>query len=346
MRRLKSPKNVFQKESLLYTRLEGSKVQCNTCWHQCVISEGKFGHCRTRKNTNGTLFCMNYGLVSSYSVNPIEKKPLFHYYPSSYASTVGSYSCNFKCPWCQNWSISKTYPSEVHFQRYLSPRELVERVEGNSKITGISISFNEPTLSLEYALDVFRLCKPESYRMFVTNGYMTRQALQLLIEAGMTGMSVTIKGTSDIVKKYCGTDVEKVWENIEYAHRHGVHIEVVCLIIPTVNDSIEFFKGAAKRVIAIAPDIPVHFTRFHPDYQFTHVKATPVTTLETAHHIAQSEGVRFVYLGNLPGHPLENTFCPECRELLIKRTGYHIEIKLDLGTHRCHSCNTEIPLYL
>ena len=341
----KPSKNAFQKEALLYTHLEGSKVQCNTCWHQCVISEGKFGHCHTRKNIEGTLHCLNYGLVSSFSVNPIEKKPLFHYYPGSHASTVGSFSCNFACPWCQNWSISKTYPSEVHFPRYLSPRELVERTEGDVKITGISISFNEPTLSLEYSLDVFRLCKPETYRMFVTNGYMTNRALRMLIKAGMTGMSVTIKGTSDIVKQFCGTDVEKVWENIEYAHRNGVHVEVVCLIIPTVNDSIGFFTGVAKRVITINPDMPVHFTQFHPDYQFTHVKATPVTTLETAHQVARSEGVKFVYLGNVPGHPLENTYCPNCQRLLIKRVGYDIKMELNLKTRFCPDCNTKIPLY-
>ena len=140
----KLTKNHFQKEAVLYTPLESSKIQCNTCWHQCVISKGKFGRCRTRRNIDGTLFCMNYGLVSFFSINPIEKKPLFHYFPGSYASTIGSVSCNFSCPWCQNWSISKIYPSEVHFPSFLSPEELVERTEMNSKIDGISISFNEP----------------------------------------------------------------------------------------------------------------------------------------------------------------------------------------------------------
>ncbi len=289
---------------------------------------------------------MNYGLVSSFSVNPIEKKPLFHYYPRSYASTVGSFSCNFSCPWCQNWSISKTYPSEVRSPRSLSPEELVERTELNSKINGISISFNEPTLSLEYSLDVFRLCKPDTYRMLVTNGYMTSQALDLLIKAGLSGMSVTIKGTSDIGKQYCGIDVEKVWENIKTVHQEDVHVEIVCLIIPTVNDFINFYKEVTRQLIVIDPNIPLHFTQFHPDYQFTHVNATPVATLEKAHQIAQSEGVKFVYLGNVPGHPLENTYCPNCQELLIKRTGYQIEKKFDLETRCCPSCSTKIPLYL
>ena len=340
------PKNVFQKEAVLYTPLENSKIQCNTCWHQCIIPEGKFGHCHTRKNIVGTLFCINYGMVSSYSVNPIEKKPLFHYHPGSFASTVGSYSCNFSCPWCQNWSISKTYPLGVHFPRYLSPKELVERTESKTKIDGISISFNEPTLSLEYALDVFRLCKPNTYRMFVTNGYMTKQALQLLIKAGMTGMSVTVKGTKETVKHYCKANVEKVWQNLRMAFEQGVHIEVICLIIPTVNDSIEFYKEVATRVKEINSNIPLHFTRFHPDYQFTKVDATPIKTLELAHETAQSKGISFVYLGNVPGHPLENTYCPKCQKLLIKRTAYQIEVLYDVKTQCCPSCGKNIPVFL
>jgi len=288
---------------------------------------------------------VNYGLVSSYSINPIEKKPLFHYYPGTYASTVGSYSCNFKCPWCQNWSISKVYPSEVHFPRYLSPEELVKKTESDSKIDGISISFNEPTLSLEYALDTFRLCNPETYRMFVTNGYMTTEALDLLIQAGMTGMSVTVKGDSNIVKKYCKTNVEKVWDNIKTAFNRGVHVEVICLIIPTVNDSGSFFSETAKKIQDINDNIPLHFTRFFPDYQFTDVKPTPVSTLEKAHQIARQNGLKFVYLGNIFGHPLENSYCPNCQKLLIKRTGYRIKMLFDPQEAKCSSCNEVIPFY-
>ena len=326
--------------------MTSSKIQCDTCWHRCIIQEGKYGRCRTRINIDGTLNCTNYGLVSSLSINPIEKKPLFHYYPGSRALTIGSISCNFSCPWCQNWSISKCYPSEVHFPRFISPKELIKKIEDDNKITGLSISFNEPTLSLEYSLDVFRLCKTETYLSFVTNGYMTSQALKLLIEAGMTGMTVTVKGNSYMVKKYCGTDVERVWSNIKTAYKEGVHVEIVCLIIPTVNDSIDFYKEVATRLKEINSNIPLHFTRFHPDYQFTNVDATPIKTLELAHESAQSEGLSFVYLGNVPGHPLENTYCPNCQKLLIKRTIYQIEVKYDVKIQHCPSCETTIPIYL
>ena len=338
-------RNQFRRKALLYRSLQKSSVQCNNCWHKCIIKEGHHGRCKARINIKGTLFTEIYGMISSLSLNPIEKKPLFHYYPGSYALTIGSIGCNYSCPWCQNWSISKTYPSEVHFPRYLSPEELVERAETNPKIDGISISFNEPTLSLEYALDVFRLCKPDTYRMFVTNGYMTRQALQLLIKAGMTGMSVTVKGTKETVKRYCKANVEKVWQNLRIAFEQGVHIEVICLIIPTVNDSIEFFEEVATLVNEINPTIPLHFTRFHPDYQFTKVESTPIKTLEIAHETAQSKGLSFVYLGNVPGHPLENTYCPNCQKLLIKRTGYQIEVLYDVKTQRCPSCGRNIPVF-
>ncbi|MFX1534325.1 MAG: AmmeMemoRadiSam system radical SAM enzyme [Promethearchaeota archaeon] len=336
--------NAFQKEALLFTRIGDSKVQCGSCWHRCKIPKEKFGRCGTRVNINGTLFCINYGMISSFSVNPIEKKPLFHYYPGSRASTIGSYSCNYACPWCQNWEITKVYPSAIHLPRFMSPEELVKRTEKDPRIKGISVSFNEPTLSLEYALDVFNLCKPETYRMFVTNGYMTSESLKLLIDAGLTGMSVTVKGEAEAVKKYCKADVERVWENIKTAFQKGIHVEIICLIIPTVNDSTDFYKQVANRLIAIDPNIPLHFTRFFPAYQFTEVEPTPIEVLEKAHQTARLEGLNFVYLGNVFGHPLENTYCPNCERLLIKRTGYQIDVKLDLQTRCCPSCNTEIPL--
>ncbi|MFW9990982.1 MAG: AmmeMemoRadiSam system radical SAM enzyme [Candidatus Odinarchaeota archaeon] len=339
-------KDVFQRKALLQTPAGNSKIQCGTCWHKCTIPEGKHGFCRTRVNIAGTLYCINYGMVSSFSVNPIEKKPLFHYYPGTYASTVGSSSCNFKCPWCQNWQLSKTYPFEEHVPRYLPPGQLVKQTEEDPGIDGISISFNEPTLSLEYALDVFHLCRPDTYRSFVTNGYMTSEALELLVAAGLTGMSITVKGDAETVRKHCKADVEKVWQTIETAYREGVHIEIICLVIPTVNDSKEFFRNVAKRLFELDENIPLHFTRFHPDYQFTEVEATPVQVLEEAHDAACSEGLKFVYLGNVPGHRLENTYCPHCGQLLIKRTGYRLEMKFELITRHCPTCGTGIPLYL
>lgn len=339
-----SEKNPFKKETLLYHKLEGNVVRCNTCSHQCSIKENDLGICKTRRNENGFLYSLNYGMVSSYSVNPIEKKPLFHYYPGSYAATIGSYSCNFDCPWCQNWSISKTNPIQVLKPSFTSPEEIVQRINTDSNITGISVSFNEPTLSLEYVLDIFNLLDDSVYKMFVTNGYMTPEALNLLINAGLTGMSVTIKGKRSTVKKYCKADVNKVWDNIRVTEKQGVHIEVVCLIIPTVNDNNDFYEEVANNLTSINENIPLHFTRFHPDYQFTHVSPTPIKTLEEAHSIAKRIGLRYVYLGNVYGHPLENTYCHQCDSLLIKRTGYQITSFIDPQLKQCPNCKEKIVI--
>ncbi|MHA2363916.1 MAG: AmmeMemoRadiSam system radical SAM enzyme, partial [Candidatus Hodarchaeales archaeon] len=320
--------NPFKRKALLYTIFEDSNVQCGLCWHQCKIPEGKYGICRTRINIEGTLYCLNYGLVSSFSINPIEKKPLFHYYPGSYATTIGSYSCNFSCPWCQNWTISKIFPSDVKQddKRFISPEKLVRKTENDPRVKGISVSFNEPILSLEYVLDIFQLCKPETYRMLVTNGYMTKQALKLLTDAGMTGMSITLKGDSKNVKEYCKINVEKVWKTIKRANKKKIHIEIIYLVIPKVNDSMEIIETVSERLIEIDKNIPLHFTRFFPSFQFTDAQPTLISTLEGAHQIAREAGLNYVYIGNVLGHPLENTYCPKCDSLLIKRTGYQIEI--------------------
>ncbi len=340
----KAGKKPFRRETLLYHQLDNDVVRCNTCSHQCTILKDTLGLCKTKRNEKGILYSLNCGMVSSYSVNPIEKKPLFHYYPGSYALTIGSISCNFDCPWCQNWSISKTNPAQVLKPVFTPPEEIVQKINSDSRITGISVSFNEPTLSLEYAIDIFNLLNSEIYKMFVTNGYMTQQALGLLIESGLTGMSVTIKGDESTVKKYCKADVNKVWENIHNANNQEVHVEIICLIIPTVNDNHQFYKEVTNKILSINENIPLHFTRFFPDYQFTHVEPTPIDTLEKAHAIAEQMGLNYVYLGNIYGHPLENTYCHQCNILLIKRTGYQISFFIDLELRKCPNCGEEIPI--
>ena len=224
------------REALLQEKLN-AKVRCLTCERRCEVGEGGLGWCRTRRaeslaNEDGTLYTLIYGNVSSLSANPIEKKPLYHFYPGSVALTAGSWSCNFNCPWCQNWHISKSSPRPG---RYVSPENLVAEAARRG-CQGTSISFNEPTLSLEWSLDVFRLARQRGlYNTYVTNGYMTPEALKLLIEAGLDAMNVDIKGDAAAVKKHCGTDVENVWRNCREAKQAGVHIEVTTLVIPTVN---------------------------------------------------------------------------------------------------------------
>ncbi|WP_455143127.1 AmmeMemoRadiSam system radical SAM enzyme [Candidatus Hodarchaeum mangrovi] len=342
--RLNDKHNLFKKEARLYQQLSQLRVQCKTCERQCIIADGKMGFCKTRKNERGVLYTINYGMVSSFSVNPIEKKPLFHYYPGSFAATVGSFSCNFTCPWCQNWEITKTCPSEVLKPIFLPPEEIVNRIKIDNRINGVSISFNEPTLSLEYAIDIFNLLNESYYKMFVTNGYMTTEALTQLIDAGLTGMSVTVKGNISSVKKYCQANGDLVWKTIEKAFRRGIHIEIICLIIPSVNDDVTFYKEVAEKILGINPMIPVHFTQFIPHYHFLDHSPTPVSSLERAYNIAIKKGLSYVYLGNVFGHPFENTYCTHCKKVLIKRTGYKIDFFLDLDTKLCPTCGERLFL--
>lgn len=198
------------------------KVRCNGCERRCTLVPGGFGWCRTRQNRNGRLVTLIYGAISSLAVNPIEKKPFFHFHPGTSTLTAGSWSCNFGCPWCQNWEIAKAAPPVTG--NYISPKRFIELVEKND-CQGTSISFNEPTLSLEWSVDVFRLAKQRSlYNTFVTNGYMTPEALSLLIDSGLEAMNVDIKGDATAVKKFCRmVDVEKVWAAAAFARSRSVH---------------------------------------------------------------------------------------------------------------------------
>lgn len=328
----------FVRESLLQDRV-GNKTRCNVCARRCVIPSGGQGWCRTRENRGGTLLTLIYGAVSSQAANPIEKKPLFHFYPGSWCYTVGSWSCNFGCPWCQNWDISKVGPDGGQF---ILPRHMIELTE-RSGCNGTSISFNEPTLSLEWSLDVFRLAKARGlYNTFVTNGYLTPEALDLLIDAGLDAMNVDIKGDAPGVRKYCrGIDVEHVWAACRLARSRGVHVEITTLVVPTVNDSPDVLHDIAARIVTeLGSEVPWHVSGYYPAYQFS-ASPTPVRSLERAWHIGREAGLEFVYVGNLPGHRYDNTYCPQCSTLLIERRGFEVMYNgLDQG--KCLWCRRAI----
>ncbi len=330
--------DAFVQESLLQERV-GNKTRCNVCARRCVISIGGQGWCRTRENRSGQLVTLIYGAVSSRAANPIEKKPLFHFYPGSWCYTVGSWSCNFGCPWCQNWDISKVTPDGGE---YVSPLRMIELTE-RSGCAGTSISFNEPTLSLEWSLDVFRLAKARGlYNTFVTNGYLTPEALNLLIDAGLDAMNVDIKGDAAGVRKYGkGIDVNHVWAACQLARARGVHVEIATLIVPTVNDAPAVLHGIAARIVAeLGPEVPWHVSGYYPAYQFT-VSPTPLRTLERAWHIGREAGLEFVYVGNVPGHRYDNTYCPQCSTLLIERHGFEV-ITNGLDQGKCPWCQRTI----
>jgi pyruvate formate lyase activating enzyme len=280
-----------------------------------------------------------YGAVSSLSANPIEKKPLYHFYPGTVALTSGSLSCNLDCPWCQNASISKVASGPA---RFMSPEDFVQRAAALG-CRGTSISLNEPTLSLEWSLDVFRLARKQGlYNTYVTNGYMTPEALQLLVEAGLDAMNVDVKGGAQAVKQYCGIDVEKVWRSCKLAVQAGVWLEITTLAIPGVNDADEVLCAIAERIVSeLGADVPWHVSGYQPAYRFK-APPTPLRTLERAWWLGKEAGLRFVYLGNVLGHRLENTYCPECGALLIRRWGLSVTAsRLDRGC--CPDCGRKVP---
>lgn len=332
--------SIFVRKALLQGAVDG-KVRCDTCQRRCTLIAGGFGWCRTRQNRDGRLVTLIYGLVSSLAANPIEKKPFYHFHPGTQALTAGSWSCNFGCPWCQNWDISKSPPPAKG--DYVSPQRFIDLVPKNG-CQGTSISFNEPTLSLEWSIDVFRLAKQRGfYNTYVTNGYMTPEALALAIESGLEAMNVDIKGDATSVKKFCKMiDVDQVWAAAKLARLRGVHIEITTLVIPTVNDSDSVLHGIAARIAGdLGREVPWHVTSYYPAYQFT-APPTPTQTLERAWQIGKEEGLEFVYTGNEPRHRYNNTYCPACGTLLIRRWGFDVvEYRLDAG--KCPQCGRPIP---
>ena len=332
------------RKGILAERLSDGRVRCGLCARGCVTRSGQRGFCKTRMNIDGDLYTLVYGDLSSISANPIEKKPFFHFWPGSYALTVGTWGCNFTCPWCQNWEISK-YPPEPMKASYASPEQLV-RMVALEHCQGTSISFNEPTMLFEYSLDVFPAAKRSGfYNTFVSNGYMTLEALKMLRDAGMDAIKFDLKGDVEAVRRYCAADVDVVWRNIREARRLGMHVEVVNLIIPGVNDDEEALVGIAERCLKeVGPNVPLHFTRFYPAYKMADRSPTPLSTLERARELARKQGIHYAYIGNIPGHRWENTYCHNCGELLIQRYGFDV-LKYGINEgKRCPKCDTEIPI--
>jgi pyruvate formate lyase activating enzyme len=330
---------IFVRQALLQEPVNG-KVRCNVCERRCLLRPGGFGWCRTRQNRDGKLLTLIYGSVSSLDANPVEKKPFYHFHPGTTALTVGSWSCNFGCPWCQNWHISKSPPP--FSGDYVSPERFVEMVR-ESGCQGTSISFNEPTLSLEWSLEVFRLARQRGlYNTFVTNGYMTPEALSLLIDAGLDAMNVDVKGDALAVRKFCKMpDVEKVWAACKLARWRGIHLEITTLVIPTVNDSETTLGEIAGRMAReLGRDVPWHVSGYYPAYQFT-APPTPLETLERAWHIGKEAGLQFVYAGNVAGHRFDNTYCPSCGRLLIRRRGFAV-VENTLESGRCPQCREPV----
>lgn len=338
----------FAKESILYEKIDQNTLRCATCERRCFISEGKTGFCRTRINHHNKLYTLVYGNISSICNNPIEKKPLYHFFPGSKAFTVGTWGCNFTCPFCQNWEISKIGPLMAP-ENSLSVPQFIQLLEKHHS-QGTSFSLNEPTLLLEYALDLMEAINPlRYYHTYVTNMYMTEMALELLIKHGCRAFCVNLKGNRAFYSKYCSADVDLVWRNLHLAKLRGCHIEVVTLLIPHENDSDAILKEIASIIkTRLGEDVPWHCNQYHPAYKAQDVGLadypTPISTLERAHQIGKAEGLKFVYIGNVHRHRFVNTYCPDCGTLLIERSIFGVSHNFLTPQNTCPRCATAIPV--
>ncbi len=326
------------REAKLYRRIKDGII-CQLCWRFCKIEEGETGFCRTRINRNGKLYTLTYGNLSAVESRPMEIKPFFHFKPGKTTLTFSTYSCNLDCPWCQNWHISKVEPPKVF--SYVSPEELVEKALLFGDI-GLCASFNEPTLLFEYLLDAFKLAKSKGLvNTMVSNGFMNLMALKMLRDAGLDAMNIDIKGDDGVYKRYCGGKAKFVWKIAKKAVELGIHVEMVNLIVTDINDTEDVIAEVIQNHLRhVGSSVPLHFTRYFPAYLFKN-PPTPISKLEKAIEMAKKEGVEFVYIGNVPGHKYENTFCPNCGELLIKRYSYRV-IENKIRDGKCPSCGYEI----
>jgi len=334
----------LKKPARFWEKLPEKKVRCTLCPWRCTIAPEKVGVCRGRKNEGGELYSLVYGSIVSMAVDPIEKKPLYHFWPGSGVFSIAAPSCNFKCSHCQNWTISQASVLDVSTED-LSPEKAIDLTK-RYECRGIAHTYTEPTTWTEYAIDVGKLAHREGlYNVYVTNGYIDIEALQEL-RPYLDAANVDVKAFSDdFYRKICGVpSIRPVLETCEWMVKHGIHLEVTYLIIPRENDSEEEIRKMCRWAVdKLGPNVPTHFSRFYPHYKMTDHSPTPVETLERAVKIAKEEGLHHVYIGNVPGHEADNTYCPNCGELLIERYGFDVT-RYELKDKQCPKCGTKINI--
>lgn len=329
------------KEAMLYTKLGGDIVKCNLCSHHCKIAESRRGICEVRENRNGVLYTLVYGKAVARHVDPVEKKPLFHFYPGSLAYSIATVGCNFRCLNCQNFKIAQM-PKEKGriIGEEASPEEIV-RAAKRYRCQSIAYTYTEPTIFFEYAYETAKIAYKEGLKnIFITGGYITEEALRE-IAPYLDAANIDLKSFSDeFYRRVCGARLKPVLDAIKLHKELGIWIEVTTLIIPTMNDSRDELTKIAKFVSSVGEEIPWHVSRFFPAYKLKDMQLTPVETLRDARKIGFDAGLRYVYEGNVPGEG-ENTYCYNCGRLLIHRYGHQI-ISNHIKRSRCPYCSAKI----
>jgi len=322
-------------------RHEEALIKCQLCAQECIIREGQRGRCNTRVNIHGELRSLVYGRPISMHVDPIEKKPFYHFLPGSTAFSLATAGCPLHCQFCQNWEISQAKPEDYRV-KYAPPEAIVQATE-HRQAEVIAFTYNEPTVFTEYLTDIARIAGERKLRsVLISCGFMNEEPLREMCSV-LDAIKIDLKGFSnDFYQQVCSADLQPVLRSIKQVSRSGTHLEIVNLVVPTLNDSKQMLTDLVDWILGeVGPDVPVHFTRFHPDYKMLNLPPTPLATLEMAYDIARERGLHYPFVGNVPGHPGNNTYCPSCGKAVIERTGFFV-IEKHLTGDSCQFCREPI----
>jgi pyruvate formate lyase activating enzyme len=328
-------------EAQYYEKLEHKKIRCTLCPRECVIDDLERGYCGVRENRDGTYYTLVHSRPCTYHVDPIEKKPFFHVLPGTAAFSIATAGCNVNCKMCQNWEISQARPEQIR-SIHMPPAKAAE-MAADSGCRSIAYTYSEPIIFYEYMMDTARAAhERDVLSVVVTGGYINEKPLVELCGV-VDAIKVDLKSYSeDFYRDIVSGELQPVLDGLVTMRKAGMWTEIVYLVVPTLNDGDDEFRGVAKWVREnLGADVPVHFTRFHPQYLLKNLPPTPVKTLERAYDIAGAEGLRYVYMGNVPGHPGENTYCPSCGRKVIGRLGFTIQ-SIEIKKGACGHCGHDI----
>ena len=338
----KAKKESFLREAMFYKVLAGDEVQCQMCFRKCIIPEGRRGACRNRENRKGKLYSVVYGRPSAVHIDPVEKEPQYHFLPGSEILCIGTAGCNFRCRHCHNWHLSQRSIEEMAYVYDLMPEKAVEQALKN-KIPTMSFTYNEPTSFYEYVYDIAKLAKEKGLRIiWHSNGAINPAPLKELLKY-TDGVTIDLKGFSQRAYDNSSAELEPVLRTLKIIKKEGKWLEIVNLVIPTINDDLEEIRKMCIWIKEnLGVDVPLHFSRFFPAYRLTQLPPTPISTLEKAYEIARKVGLNYVSIGNVPGHKYNSTFCPKCGKKLIHRTHFMV-LSNDIEDGKCRFCGQEIP---
>jgi pyruvate formate lyase activating enzyme len=332
----------FRMEARFYEKLPGKNVRCKLCPRECVVGDKQRGHCRVRENRDGKYYSVVHSRVCAAHIDPIEKKPFFHFHPGILAFSIATAGCNVSCKFCQNWEISQAKPEDLP-ATYLPPATVAKLAKQN-QCPAVAFTYSEPTVFNEFVTDTADVAREQGLKsVVVSNGFIQQEPLKKLCQH-VDAIKIDLKSFSpDYYRNVVNGELQPVLNTLVALRKTGKWTEIVYLVVPTLNDRDTEFRDLARWIKgSLGVDVPIHFTRFYPLYLLKNLPPTPVETLERAKAIADAEGLHYVYIGNVPGHPAENTYCPKCRRLLIERAGFAIQ-QMHLRKGKCEYCQHAIP---